>query len=133
MVIAEREEDRTLIPCRRFGQSDGLEIMIPHPFNVRGGQRHVSQPEHFRIEFLHELSSRASARSSGSPFEPQTYPDSDAFTRSGVMGNSRSRRPVAWAKALARAAEVGGSEPSPAPSEGSLRSINTTSMVGASG
>src|SRR6266404_1886398 len=45
--------------------------------------------------------------------------DSAALTRSGVMGSPRSRRPVAWAKALARAAEVGGSEPSPAPNDGS--------------
>src|SRR6266850_7657599 len=48
------------------------------------------------------------------------------------MGSSRSRRPVAWAKALARAAEVGGSEPSPAPSDGSLRCIRTISILGTS-
>src|SRR6266478_1917349 len=59
--------------------------------------------------------------------------DSAALTRSGVMGSSRRRRPVAWAKALARAAEVGGSEPSPAPSDGSLRSIRTMSILGTSG
>jgi len=52
------------------------------------------------------------------------------LTRSGVMGSWRSRRPIAWAKALARAAEVGGSEPSPTPSDGSLRCIRTMSMLG---
>src|ERR1700674_4272256 len=58
--------------------------------------------------------------------------DSAALTHSGVMGSSRRRRPVAWAKALARAAEVGGSEPSPAPNDGSLRCIRTMSMLGTS-
>jgi hypothetical protein len=41
--------------------------------------------------------------------------ESAAFTRSGVMGSSRSRRPVAFAKAFASAEDVGGREPSPAP------------------
>jgi hypothetical protein len=66
--------------------------------------------------------------------QPKPIPpyESDAFTRSGVMGSSRRRRPVACAKAFASAAELGGSEPSPAPNDGSLRSIRTTSILGTS-
>jgi hypothetical protein len=55
-------------------------------------------------------------------------------TRSGVMGKSRIRRPVATAKALAVAAAVGAREPSTPPTDGSSgRSISTTSTRGISG
>src|SRR5258707_9608101 len=53
LVIAERQEERSVVTLRRLGQSDGFEIVLLRSFNVPRCQCDVSKPEHLRVEFLH--------------------------------------------------------------------------------
>src|SRR6266702_4538253 len=53
LVIAERQEDRSVVALRRLGQSDGFEIVLLRSFNVRRCQSDVSKPKNLRVEFLH--------------------------------------------------------------------------------
>src|ERR1700751_3153644 len=53
LVIAERQENRSVVALRRLGQSDGFEIVLLRSFNVRRCQCDVSKPKHLRVEFLH--------------------------------------------------------------------------------
>src|SRR6266403_759884 len=92
LVIAERQEGRSVVALRRLGQSDGFEIMLLRSFNVRRCQCDVSKPKHLRVEFLHMFPPAFSCSLN------LVDQDSEALTRSGVIGSSRTRRPVAWAK-----------------------------------
>src|SRR5260370_17714153 len=57
LVIADRQEDRSVVALRRLGQSDGFEIVLLRSLNVRRCQCDVSKPKHLRVEFLHDVSS----------------------------------------------------------------------------
>src|SRR5258706_5420409 len=53
LVIAERQEERSVVALRRLRQSDGFEIVLFRSLNVRRCQRDVSKPKHLRVEVPH--------------------------------------------------------------------------------
>jgi hypothetical protein len=65
----------------------------------------------------------------GSPLTA-SQSQSNAFTRSGVIGRSRRRLPAACASALATAAEAGPTVASPAPRHGSFGRLTITTSIG---
>src|ERR1700691_4208497 len=52
MVVADRQEDRSVIPLGRLRHPDGFEIMIFRPLDVRRFQRDISKLEHLCIKLL---------------------------------------------------------------------------------
>src|SRR5260221_10233307 len=52
-VMPGLQEDRSVVALRCLVQSDGFEIVLLRPFNVRRGQCDVSKPKHLWVEFLH--------------------------------------------------------------------------------
>src|SRR5882672_5041030 len=46
LVVAKRQEDRSVVALRRLGQSDGFEIVQLRSFNIRRRQCDISKPKH---------------------------------------------------------------------------------------
>src|SRR5258708_11722374 len=88
LVIAERQEERSVVALRRLGQSDGFEIVLLRPFNVRRGQCDVSKPKHLRVEFLHMFPPALLVLEAGA--SGQRRPD--AFWRHGQLAQPPAGR-----------------------------------------
>src|SRR5882757_8171798 len=88
LVIADRQEDRSVVALRRLGQSDGFEIVLLRPFNVRRGQCDVSKPKHLRVEFLHMFPPALLVLEAGA--SGQRRPD--AFWRHGQLAQPPAGR-----------------------------------------
>src|SRR6267154_4812273 len=88
LVIAERQEDRSVVALRRLRQSDGFEIVLLRPFNVRRGQCDVSKPKHLRVEFLHMFPPALLVLASGASRQRRL----DAFRRHGQLAQAPASR-----------------------------------------
>src|SRR6267154_5528197 len=88
LVIADRQEDRSVVAFRRLGQSDGFEIVLLRPFNVRRGQCDVSKPKYLRVEFLHMFPPALLVLESGPSGERRL----DAFWRHGQLAQASAGR-----------------------------------------
>src|SRR5712671_5653660 len=88
MVIADRQEDRSVVAFRRLRQSDGFEIVLLRPFNVRRGQCDVSKPKYLRVKFLHKFPPALLVLESG----PSGQRRLDAFRRHGQLAQAPASR-----------------------------------------